>query len=165
MFLSGIYSITNRVTRERYVGSAVNLNKRRSKHFSNLKNKIHPNLNLQEAVNKYGIEYFVFEELEHCERSELLKKEQVWLDLFSAAKKCLYNISPFATGSIGLPKSEETRNKIRDTLRSKGIVPPSRKGVGYGYCKIVCKNGHYKTSSVCKVCMRINMKNFKARHK
>ena len=58
---SGIYKITNIVTQDCYVGSALNISKRKSKHFSDLKLNRHFSTFLQNSYNKYGIENFTFE--------------------------------------------------------------------------------------------------------
>jgi group I intron endonuclease len=53
---SGIYKIVNIINGDIYVGSSVNLEKRKREHFTSLtKNKNHPKL-LQRAYNKYGKE-------------------------------------------------------------------------------------------------------------
>ena len=52
---SGIYKIENKITKDIYVGSSVNLSNRKSRHFKDLEKQIHHSIILQRAVNKYGI--------------------------------------------------------------------------------------------------------------
>ena len=58
---SGIYSITNVENGKMYIGSAVDLNKRKALHLSTLKNKTHHNYFLQKDFNDYGEKNFNFE--------------------------------------------------------------------------------------------------------
>lgn len=76
----GIYKIVNRVTDQFYIGSAVNLQRRKTRHFSELRNNRHNNKKLQASWNKYGEEAFVFEVLEYVADKELLYiTEDKWL--------------------------------------------------------------------------------------
>lgn len=71
---SGIYQIRNINNNKLYIGSAVNLIKRKNGHFSALFKNKHENNKLQNAYNKYGKETFIFEILEYCEVIDLIIK-------------------------------------------------------------------------------------------
>ena len=45
--ISGIYKITNLITQDSYIGSAVNLNSRKRTHFANMNLSKHPNKHLK----------------------------------------------------------------------------------------------------------------------
>lgn len=77
---SGIYMIKNIINNKIYVGQSVDLDRRKSMHFSSLKNNHHHNKYLQNSYNKYGKENFIFEIIEYCPISELDKKEEYWVD-------------------------------------------------------------------------------------
>jgi group I intron endonuclease len=51
----GIYKITNIVTNKLYVGSSIDIKRRKYEHIRLLKNNKHNNIHLQNAYNKYGI--------------------------------------------------------------------------------------------------------------
>jgi len=73
----GIYKITCLPTGKIYIGSAVNLLKRKQNHFEALANGVHKNIHLQNAYKKYGKSSFVFEVLEMVEnKNNLLAREQ-----------------------------------------------------------------------------------------
>lgn len=90
----GIYSIVNQVNSKKYIGSSSDVSYRFKKHLSRLKNKNHTNSYLQNAVNKYGINNFVFQILEEVEVDELLKKEQEYID--KEDWNNLYNLTKIA---------------------------------------------------------------------
>jgi group I intron endonuclease len=56
----GIYKIINAINNKFYVGSAVDLKRRKTRHFSELRNGRHNNRHLQAAWGKYGEQAFVF---------------------------------------------------------------------------------------------------------
>lgn len=117
---SGIYKIENQITKDIYIGSSINLNNRKSRHFKDLEKQIHHSIILQRAVNKYGIENFNFIVLEKCTKENLLLREQYYLDLLQP----LYNILQNAGNSLGHIVSEETKNKHKKYALENNIKPP-----------------------------------------
>jgi group I intron endonuclease len=93
----GIYKIINVVNNKFYVGSAVNLKRRKARHFSELRNGRHSNGKLQAAWRKYGEQAFVFVVVEElAESADLLAAENVWLKEHVGKDYC-YNIGVDAT--------------------------------------------------------------------
>ena len=89
---SGIYKIINIVNNKFYVGSAVNLSRRKARHFSELRNNRHNNKHLQAAWLKYGEESFVFVVVEEvADIAKLLEAENVWLKEHVGKDYC-YNL-------------------------------------------------------------------------
>lgn len=168
---SGIYKITNLSTGKLYIGSAYNIDRRLARHKNYLKQNIHPNKHLQASYNRYGSTFFIGDCLEKVtDKKELLTKEQYWIDLARTEEVRLYNLAPVAGKPINI-LSNESRKKISETLKKKGIKPPSRKDIGYGYCKLYCPKGHYKTSEMlihgsnaCKECQRIKSQIWRLTH-
>lgn len=99
----GIYKIINVVNNKFYVGSAVNLRKRKTRHFSELRNGKHNNRHLQAAWFKYGEQAFVFVVVEEVpDRALLLDAENRWLKEHVGENYC-YNIGTDATApSLGM---------------------------------------------------------------
>jgi len=99
----GIYKIINVVNNKFYVGSAVNLRKRKTRHFSELRNGRHNNRHLQAAWLKYGEQAFVFVIVEEVpDRALLLDAENRWLKEHVGENYC-YNIGTDATApSLGM---------------------------------------------------------------
>lgn len=59
-----IYKIVNKENGKFYIGSTINLEKRKKKHFDDLHNKKHHCIFLQRAYDKYGINSFEFSSTE-----------------------------------------------------------------------------------------------------
>jgi group I intron endonuclease len=111
-YKSGIYQITNLVNNKFYIGSSTNLYKRFHGHKSKLINKNHPNIKLQNSINKYGINNFKFEVLAICPKEYIIKLEQFFLD----SLKPTYNISPTAENNLGC------KHKRRSNIKEEIII-------------------------------------------
>lgn len=100
---AGIYMFFNLVNGDMYIGSSVKLDRRFRVHLSNIGSV---NLPLYNALNKYGLNNFVFLILQYCEAVEeiCLGLEQSYLDTF----KPKYNILKLAGSSQGFKHSPES---------------------------------------------------------
>ena len=106
---SGIYQITNTANGNRYIGSSVNIWVRWKAHTSNLRKGKHHNTHLQRAWNLYGEPCFVLTPLILCERFELARYEQAYLDIF----KPEYNETVDVTAPMrGMKFTDEHKAKI-----------------------------------------------------
>lgn len=110
---SGIYKITNLVNSKFYIGSSTNISKRYLHHIHCLRANKHCNKHLQNSINKYGINNFVFEVIEECEN--VLEREQFYIDNY----KPQYNICITAGSNKGIKFTKEHKEKIG--LSNKGI--------------------------------------------
>jgi len=108
--LSGIYKIQSRIKTERiYIGSAVNIQKRWSYHKEDLRKNKHTNKRLQNHFNKYSESDLQFSILLGCEKEELLKHEQFFIDSLNP----YFNICKTAGNKLGVKASIETIEKLR----------------------------------------------------
>ena len=80
----GIYKITNTKNNKIYIGSSVNVEKRKEKHFWMLKKGIHDNKFIQNSFNRDGSESFIFEIIEFCDFEELVDKENHYIIEFKS---------------------------------------------------------------------------------
>lgn len=123
---TGIYQILNRITGEKYIGSATDIKRRWQRHVNDLRKGRHHCSHLLFAWNKYGEEAFAFSVLEECDESSLLEKEQNYLPdeqtVESLKSKGFYNQSPTAGRPINSETfvfTEEIREKISEGNRER----------------------------------------------
>jgi group I intron endonuclease len=109
--LSGIYAFVHIETGACYIGSSVDLYGRIMDHIYNSSNP-----HLHNAITKYGLSSFAFVILEYCLSSDLLKREQHFLDLLDTlSKELCYNIARVAEAAFkGLTHTPESRALISD---------------------------------------------------
>lgn len=117
---SGVYRIDNSINGKCYVGSSIDLNRRRKEHSYTLANNSHANRHLQYSYNKYGREFFRFTIIEILDISEnikqlLLEREQFWIDNLLPE----YNILLIAGTTLGFNHSVETKEQISNS--TKGV--------------------------------------------
>lgn len=103
----GVYKITFNNYDKFYIGSSVDLTRRKATHKSKLLSNSHCNKKLQNVFNKHGM--FTFEVIENCSRDNLIEREQFFLD----SLKPELNILDEAYNSIGFRHSEETKSKLK----------------------------------------------------
>ncbi|MEY4572569.1 MAG: Flavobacterium phage Fpv3 [Bacteroidota bacterium] len=90
----GIYKIENTKNNKIYIGSSIDIERRFYKHLWMLKKGIHDNNHLQNSFNEYGENYFSFSILELCSESDLVKRENFYIELYCACdSSCGYNQS------------------------------------------------------------------------
>lgn len=102
--LSGIYSIRNLVSGNRYIGSTSNIRRRIIEHRSQLQRSAHYNFILQRAWDKYGPTAFTVDVLVLCSTDDLIVYEQEYMDKYRPK----YNLSTLAAGKI---PTENTKQK------------------------------------------------------
>lgn len=111
MKISGIYKIESKLKPERiYIGSTININIRWNKHLTDLKKNRHHSIKLQNHYNKYGESDLQFSILVECEKENLLKIEQEFIDSY----KPYFNICPIAGNCTGIHRSEKEKQKCRE---------------------------------------------------
>lgn len=111
---SGIYKITCTANNKIYIGSSVNLQKRKCEHFRELRRRKHRNSYLQHAWDKYGEETFVFEVVELVLPMNTTAREQYWLNKLKPFGDKGFNIARDADASaLGRKRTLEHTEKIR----------------------------------------------------
>ena len=124
-WFSGVYQIRNQVNGKMYIGCTVNFRWSLLKHLRDLRFGHHHSQKLQRAWWKYGEGAFIVEILDVCpDLTQLLKKEQEWLDKTQAYEKNIgYNICREARNRLGVACSLETRSRISAALRGRKVAP------------------------------------------
>jgi group I intron endonuclease len=115
MKISGIYKIQSQIKPDRiYIGSAIDINDRWRCHLKDLRKKKHSNIKLQNHFNRYGETDFQFSILLGCNKEDLIKIEQYFIDSYNP----YFNICKIAGNCLGVKRSDETKQKQR--LRKLG---------------------------------------------
>jgi group I intron endonuclease len=107
--VGGIYGIRSVSHPERiYIGSARNIRQRKSTHLWDLRKGRHSNDKLQHHYNKYGEGDLVFEPIVKCDVEDLIRAEQVFINLFNP----WFNICVTAGSNLGMRRTAEARKKM-----------------------------------------------------
>jgi len=115
---SGIYKFTNKLNGNFYIGSSVNLSRRFINYYSlSYISKVKSHLTISRAFIKYGYSNFELEILDYCNVSDLLKREQYYID----SLKPIYNIAKIAGSTLGVIKSKEQKDNISKGLKGKYV--------------------------------------------
>jgi group I intron endonuclease len=118
---SGIYCIKCLLNNKIYVGSAINIAYRFTRHKNDLNKQKHHSIHLQRAWNLYGRKYFEFKILEFCLPNFLEKKEKEWIKFFkSDVRKFGFNILINGNSRLGLKHTLKTKKKISKNNASRG---------------------------------------------
>jgi len=118
----GIYKITNLKNNLIYIGSTVNLYRRKNEHLKELRNNKHHNAHIQNSFNKYGEDIFEFTIQDIVFDLEfLIEREQFWIDFYKSNDKTIgYNIREKAESNVNLLASDTTRQRISNA--NKGHI-------------------------------------------
>jgi len=100
----GVYGFLCRTTGKLYVGSSKNLSLRFQDHIKGYRS----NILLQNAINRYTLNDFVFILFEYCEPKDLISREQFYINSLSPE----FNILQIAGSSLGYKHSEESLAKF-----------------------------------------------------
>lgn len=109
---SGIYCWNNAITKKLYIGSATNLTKRLYYYLSSIRLKkelLKYNRLINKALLKYNYYNFSFNILKYCNKDELIKWEQYYIDLLNPE----YNILKIAGSTLGHKHSAATLLKLK----------------------------------------------------
>jgi len=118
MKISGIYKIESKLKSERfYIGSATNIEFRWLNHLCNLRKNKHHSIKLQRHYNKYGESDLQFSILLGCNKEDLIKVEQYFIDSYNP----WFNICKKAGNQFGIKRSKKTLKKMSES--HKGQTP------------------------------------------
>lgn len=98
--MMGIYVITNKINGKRYIGQSIDIIRRWRAHRTSYWTS---DLYLYRAMRKYGLESFIFEVLQECEKEELNTLEKYWINFYQSDNPAFgYNLT---AGGDSAPKS------------------------------------------------------------
>lgn len=110
---SGIYMLTNKLTKDIYIGQSIDISNRFLNYFNLSYIKSKNSFIISRALIKYGYSNFSLTILEYCEISDLTLREQYYFDKLNPQ----YNILKIAGSSLNFKHSEDTKTKISKSLK------------------------------------------------
>ena len=124
--MMAIYKITNIITQDFYIGSAIRYDYRRWSHLHTFRKNKHKNPKMQNSYNKYGEDAFIFEVI-------LIAREQYWMDKLLPN----FNILKIAGSPLGVKHTEKAKENM--SKAHIGLTTEQR--------------GH-KSDCICPICNR-----------
>lgn len=116
----GIYQILNLINNKSYIGSSVQIRKRKNQHYNSLRCNKHHNQHLQAAWNKYGESNFVFRILERFQtntmsKTDLKQIEKEYISKFNTISEQFgYNIDDPLTTKKREIRSQRINSRKKD---------------------------------------------------
>lgn len=89
----GIYSITNKINNKRYIGQSIHIEIRWMQHKQPSSRSL-----IGKAIQKYGLDNFIFEVLEECPADSLDEKEEYYINYYNSVVPNGYNIEEKVDG-------------------------------------------------------------------
>ena len=111
MKISGVYQIINKITGDCYIGSSIDLKKRKREHFCEYCWKHEPNKPLYNDMKQYGKDNFLFKPIQLCNPEELKKYEQIAIEKYNPK----YNVCAAYTG---MSKEEYNKQYYKENFDS-----------------------------------------------
>lgn len=143
-----VYQITNLTNNKRYVGSTENFEKRKERHFLDLKNGNHHCVYLQRSYDKYGISNFKMEIIH--EGDDFRNVEQT---IINDEYDVLYNTSRFSSGGDLIsyhPNRDEIISKMKKSINERYLLIENRmKHSKPGSLNSNWKDGSVKRNETC----------------
>lgn len=122
--VSGIYCAIHRDTGACYVGSSINVGRRRRQHLKASRAGKHSCF--AKAVRRYGEDAFDFEILERCERPELLRREEFYIALLGAASADGFNTRTRACAPYDYKHLPASKDRISAAMKGRILSAATR---------------------------------------
>lgn len=116
-----IYKATNKINGLVYVGQTkVSLKKRIWRHKGAYLNKSYSHLKFYQALKQYGLDAFVWEEIDVAQTTEELnEKEMFWIEKYNSFGDGGYNSTKGGRGITGLKHSQESLKKFSQVQKGR----------------------------------------------
>lgn len=119
---TGIYTISFLDSENVYVGSSINIGKRKREHLSCLRNNKHYNNHLQNAYNLYGESNMVFKIIVLCEQEQLLVIEEQKIKEYDSYFNGYNMVEKPTKTNFGLKYTEDSKKKMSSSAKARGRV-------------------------------------------
>lgn len=113
--ITGIYKLSNNTNGKIYIGSSIDIDFRWRQHRNA------PSSLIGRALKKYSHEGFEWEVVEETTTELLLEREQYYLDTLQPFGDKGYNLATVAGNTLGVPCSDDTKQKISEANMGKFV--------------------------------------------
>jgi group I intron endonuclease len=121
-----IYIITNTINAKQYIGITSDLEKRWKRHRSANEGQL-----IHKAIRKYGIDAFVFTHIADAFDAESAKMiERILIVEHNTKIPHGYNVTDGGDGTMGMAKTEEHKQKLRESNKKTYENKELRKAIG-----------------------------------
>ena len=138
--MTGIYCYINTINQKRYIGQALDIQRRKYEHFNRYNSNVSSNSEydslIHRSMRKYGYDNFEFIVLEECPISKLNEREIYYIKYYNSLYPNGYNIDKGGNIPHFMSKNQETLDKLYFLLKDTNIkyVDISQQlGVSIGY--------------------------------
>lgn len=144
-----IYTVLNKQNGKIYVGKTKNYRKRVNQHLSAARRGGAGSFYLHRAINKYGVDNFTFNILQSFENEEdCFSAEKYWISYFGSSDSDLgYNLTIGGEGATGSKRSEETKQKLRNSKLGKKRSEEDKAKISLGRMGIIFSESHKNAMS------------------
>jgi group I intron endonuclease len=118
----GIYKISFLDSKNVYIGSSINIGRRKSVHLCCLRNNKHYNKHLQNAYNLYGENNMTFEIVVLCEQEQLLVFEEQKIKEHNSYLKGYNMVEKPTKTNFGFKHTEDNKEKMSSSAKARGRV-------------------------------------------
>ena len=115
MKISGVYEIVNTITGDFYIGSSVDLERRKQQHFRESTWRKNPNKPLYKDMKQYGKDNFLFKPIQLCNPEELNKYEQIAIEKYNPK----YNVKAAYTGMSREEYNKQYYKENTDSIKQQ----------------------------------------------
>lgn len=120
--MTGVYIIINNITKQTYIGSSKDINRRFRQHKYNGKTNSTHNKNLYNDMYNYGIDNFSFELLEETSIDDMRLIEKKYMDKYNP----YYNVQNYTENIMDIKKNIEKHKKVLESDEYKNKIKETR---------------------------------------
>lgn len=124
---SGVYCAIHRDSLACYVGSSVNLSRRRHNHLNEARKG--RDVKFHKALAELGAQSFDFEVIEFCPREKLAEREDFWIKFYRSAYGNNFNTLKTAQWPVFEKPTDEIRQKLRRAALGRKFSDAHRKAL------------------------------------
>ena len=113
MKISGVYEIVNKITGDCYIGSSIDLERRKREHYYESTWEKEPNKQLYKDMKQYGKDNFLLKPIQLCDPEDLKKYEQLAIEKYNPK----YNIRDAYTGMSKEEYQKQYNKEHADSIK------------------------------------------------